>query len=95
MLLYLITPSIGLLRNYVKYKQIKYLLFIRTPIFYFLLHVLLQTQNTWKILIIERWILLVYKTFVSIYNNDYYKIVEAYLCFKNPQTSRIRTEKND
>ena len=78
MLLYLITPSIGLLRNYVKYKQIKYLLFIRTPLFYILLHVLLQTQNTWKVLIVERWVLLVYKTIISIYKNDYNRNKDKY-----------------
>ena len=78
MLLYLITPSIGLLRNYVKYKQIKYLLFVRTPLVYILLLVLLQTQNTWKVLIVERWVLLVYKTIISIYKNDYYRNKDKY-----------------
>ena len=71
MLLFLITPFLGLFRNYVKYKQLNILLFIRTPILYFLLQILLQTRNIWKILILERWLLLFVKTLLSIYKNDY------------------------
>ena len=73
MLIYLITPSLGLLRNYVKYKQTKYLLYVRTPITYLILYIIFQTNNIWKILILERWFFLLYKTILSIYNKDYYK----------------------
>ena len=73
MLIYLITPSLGLLRNYVKYKQIKYLLYVRTPITYLILYIIFQTNNIWKILILERWFFLLYKTILSIYNKDYYR----------------------
>lgn len=70
-LIYLITPTLGLIRNYTKYKQIKYLLYFRTIIIYLGLQILLQTTNVWKILILERWLLLFVKTLISIYKNDY------------------------
>ena len=34
-ILYLITPLLGTLRNYVKYKQLSVYMFLRTPITYF------------------------------------------------------------
>ena len=71
MLLLLITPLLGLIRNYVKYKRLNILLFIRTPILYIFIQLILQTRNIWKILILERWILLFVKTLISIYKNDY------------------------
>ena len=79
MLLFLITPLLGLFRNYVKYKQLNILLFIRTPIIYFLLQLLLQTRNIWKILILERWLLLFVKTLLSIYKNDYQNKKDKYI----------------
>ena len=39
-LIFLITPFLGCLRNYVKYKQFKFLLFIRTPITHFIFSLL-------------------------------------------------------
>ena len=69
--LYLITPLLGTLRNYVKYKQIKLLLFIRTPITYFLINLIFQCNSIWKTLIYERWYFFIYKTFLSLYNDDY------------------------
>jgi hypothetical protein len=69
----------GALRNYSKYKDFKLLLFIRTPIIYFFLYLIFQTKNIWKILIFERWIMFVYKTFKSIINKDYIKKKEKYI----------------
>ena len=43
--LYLITPFLGTFRNYVKYKQIKFWMFIRTPITYFLINLVFQKNN--------------------------------------------------
>ena len=79
MLLFLITPLFGLFRNYVKYKQLDILLFIRTPIIYVLIQLILQTRNIWKILILERWLLLFVKTLISIYKNDYQNKKDKYI----------------
>jgi hypothetical protein len=78
-LLYLITPLLGTLRNYVKYKQIKLLLFIRTPITYFLINLIFQCNSIWKTLIYERWYFFIYKTFLSLYNDDYNKKKDKYI----------------
>ena len=70
-LLYLITPFLGTLRNYIKYKRIKLLLFLRTPITYFMINLLFQNQNIWKTLMFERWFFFIYKSLLSLYNDDY------------------------
>lgn len=71
--LYLVTPFLGCLRNYIKYKRLRALLFIRTPITYFLINLLISTNNIWKVLIYERWFFFIYKSFLSLYNDDYNK----------------------
>lgn len=73
-----ITPLLGSLRNFVKYKQFYPLVFIRTPILYFFLYIILQTRNIWKIIVLERWIMFIYKTTKSIYNDDYNTKKEKY-----------------
>ena len=78
-MLFLITPILGSLRNHVKYKSFKPLLFIRTPIIYFFLFLFLQTRNIWKIIVLERWLMFVYKTSLSIYRNDYKNKKEKYI----------------
>ena len=78
-MLWLITPLMGALRNFSKYKDFKFFIFIRTPIIYFFLYLIFQTKNIWKILIYERWIMFVYKTFKSIINKDYTKKKEKYI----------------
>ena len=78
LLLFLTTPLLGTIRNYVKYKEFKLFLFIRTPITYYLLQYFLNEKNHWKILIFERWFFLIYKTLLSIFNNDYYTKKEKY-----------------
>lgn len=62
---------LGTLRNYIKYKRIKILLFLRTPITYFMINLLFQNQNIWKTLIFERWFFFIYKSLLSLYNDDY------------------------
>lgn len=69
--LYLITPLLGTLRNYIKYKRIKILLFLRTPVTYFVINLLFQNQNIWKTLMFERWFFFIYKSLLSLYNDDY------------------------
>ena len=75
MILYTLTPLLGALRNYVKYKQFKTTIFIKTPITYFIIHKLLEICKCNNIilytLILERWYFLLYKTFLSIINDDY------------------------
>ena len=77
--LYFLTPFLGCLRNYVKYKKLKFLLFIRTPLTYLFINILFNHKNIWKTLMYERWFFFIYKTFLSIYNNDYIKKKEKYI----------------
>ncbi len=80
--LYIFTPLLGLLRNYVKYKQITLDIFLRTPIAYFYIHLLLfmyQSSNIiYKTLIFERWFWFLFKTCKSYINNDYIRKQNKY-----------------
>ena len=78
-MLLMITPLFGAIRNFVKYKQFNLLLFIRTPLLYFLLFIVLQTRNVWKIIVLERWLMFIYKTSKSLYNDDYNTKKEKYI----------------
>jgi hypothetical protein len=71
MYLYLVTPLLGSLKNYVKYKHFNILVFVRTLYVYFILHLSIQTNNTWLILMLERWFFFSFKIIRSIINNDY------------------------
>ena len=75
----LITPLLGSLRNFVKYKNFKPLIFIRTPLLYFFLFLIFQTNNIWKIIVLERWFMFVFKTLKSIYRRDYITKKEKYI----------------
>ena len=75
----LITPILGSLRNFVKYKNFKPLIFIRTPVLYFFLFLILQTNNIWKIIVLERWFMFVFKTLKSVYRRDYIIKKEKYI----------------
>lgn len=77
-MLLIITPLLGAVRNFVKYKQFKLLIFLRTPLIYCFLYLVLQTRNIWKILVLERWLMFIYKTSLSIYRNDYRSKKEKY-----------------
>lgn len=70
-ILYLITPLLGFIKNYVKYKRINLLVFLRTPFIYSLLFILIQTQNIWKIITIERWLFFIFKIIRSTIRRDY------------------------
>jgi len=78
-MLFLITPLMGSLRNFTKYKNFNFLIFIRTPLIYIFLYLFLQTRNIWKILIYERWFMFIYKTLKSIINKDYIRKKEKYI----------------
>ena len=75
----LITPILGSLRNFVKYKNFKPLIFIRTPVLYFFLFLILQTNNIWKIIVLERWFMFVFKTLKSVFRRDYIIKKEKYI----------------
>ena len=81
-----ITPSLGLLRNYIKYKQLSLLLYLRSPVLTLIIYKLLIFYNKLKknnyiylSLILERWIMLIFKSILSIYNRDYIHKKEKYI----------------
>ena len=79
MYLYLITPLLGSLKNYVKYKRFNILVFLRTLYIYFILKLSIQTNNTWLILMLERWFFFIFKIIKSIINNDYNNKKQKYI----------------
>ncbi len=76
---YLITPILGMLKNYIKYKQINGYTFCRTPLLYLLINIVFQRNTLWKTLIYERWFFFIYKIILSIYRNDYQTRKEKYI----------------
>ena len=79
MYLYLITPLLGSLKNYVKYKRFNILIFIRTLYIYFILKLFIQTDNNWLILMLERWFFFLFKIIRSIIRNDYKRNRNKYI----------------
>ena len=79
MYLYLVTPILGSLKNYVKYKRFNTFIFLRTLYIYFILNLAIQTNNTWLILMLERWFFFVFKIIKSIINNDYNNKKQKYI----------------
>ena len=81
--LYTITPLLGLIRNYIKYKQCRLSTFMRTPLLYFLIHIYLGlcgfSNVIWKTLIFERWYFFLDKSLLSLINNDYMKNKNKYI----------------
>ena len=77
-----ITAILGCMRDYSKTKNISIIKFIRTPLLIFLINYILKkynvTHTVLKAIILERWIFLVLKIFLSYYNNDYYTKKEKY-----------------
>ena len=79
MYLYLITPILGSLKNYVKYKRFNTLIFLRTLYIYSILKLAIQTDNTWIILMLERWFFFLFKIIRSIINDDYNNKKQKYI----------------
>ena len=77
-LIYFITPTLGFLKNYIKYKKINLLIFLRTPFIYFLLNIFIK-NNIYKILIFERWLFFIFKIFRSYIRNDYINNKNKYI----------------
>ena len=78
MYLYTITPLLGSLKNYVKYKRFNIFVFLRTLYIYFILKLSIQTNNIWIILMLERWFFFIFKIIRSIYRNDYLRNKSKY-----------------
>lgn len=82
LLLYTITPSLGLIRNYIKYKRVTFSLYLRTYLVYFFINLLSKLlgyiPNIYEVLIYERWFFFVCKSLISLYRNDYYRKREKY-----------------
>lgn len=81
---FLITPSLGLLRNYIKYKNLSLSLFIRSPAISIILFELLninypQCNNLLLSIILERWFMLFSKSLISFYSNDYIRKRKKYI----------------
>jgi len=79
LLLCLITPLLGSFKNYVKYKKFNILIFIRTLYIYTTLQLLIQTNNIYIILILERWFFFFFKIIRSIIRNDYIRNRNKYI----------------
>ena len=79
MIVFFITPLLGSLKNYVKYKQFSPFIFLRSPLVCFLLQVFIQTNNYWMILILERWLMFFFKIIRSLYRNDYQRNRNKYI----------------
>lgn len=79
MYLYLVTPLLGSLKNYVKYKRFNIMIFIRTLYIYFILKLFIQTNNNWLILMLERWFFFLFKIIRSIIRNDYERNRNKYI----------------
>ena len=79
--LFLITAILGFIKNYVKYKKISFCLFIRTPLICLCIYLIIKDRLANPILysiILERWLLLLYKSIKSFIDDDYHKKKEKY-----------------
>jgi hypothetical protein len=75
LLFYFVTPTLGLLRNYIKYKQLYIRTYLRTPLVYVFFHMWFCLNGyrdvIFRTLIYERWFWFIYKSWISYRNDDY------------------------
>ena len=81
---FLITPSLGLLRNYIKYKNLSLIMFFRSPAISIILFELMninypQRDNLLLSIILERWCMLLSKSLISFCCNDYIRKKQKYI----------------
>lgn len=82
---FFITSSLGLMRNYIKYKNFKFILFLRSPLINILIFKLLNftfkknNNNLLLSIILERWIMLAAKSLISYFKDDYIKKKQKYI----------------
>ena len=73
----LIIPVLGAAKNYVKYKRLSFLLFLRTPVIYSFIYTYLRLfnhQNRVVFTIInERILMFIYKIIYSLLTDSYHK----------------------
>ena len=73
----LIIPSLGALKNYVKYKRLSVLLFLRTPIIYSFIYAYIRLLNYKNKVILtivnERIFMFIYKIIYSLLTDSYHK----------------------
>ena len=73
----LIIPSLGALKNYVKYKRLSILLFLRTPVIYSFIYTYLRLLNYKNKVILtivnERIFMFIYKIIYSLLTDSYHK----------------------
>lgn len=83
LILYLITPTLGFLKNYIKYKQCNLFTYLRTPFIYYFIHYslfLLNIQNRlYLTIILERWFFFFYKICLSYLRDDYHLKKDKYI----------------
>ena len=72
-----IIPTLGCIKNYVKYKKVSTLLYLRTPSLYLFIYLFLSkfkyTNKISLTIINERIIMFIYKIIMAICNNSYHK----------------------
>tara|TARA_B100001094_G_C17761356_1_gene590554 strand:+ start:28 stop:288 length:261 start_codon:yes stop_codon:yes gene_type:complete len=78
MIIYFVTPILGFLKNYVKYKKIEPFVFLRTPLIYFLFMNIFINADPYQLLIYERWFFFIYKIIRSYVNDDYHLRKQKY-----------------
>ena len=73
--LYAVTPMLGLIKNYIKYKQLNIFTFIRTPLLYFFIEWYISGYQwinyQFIVIVFERWIMFITKMCLSYMRNDY------------------------
>jgi hypothetical protein len=78
-----IIPFLGCLKNYVKYKRVSFLLFLRTPFIYVFLYYFLKyfkhKNIVSKVIINERIIMFVYKILISFLTDSYHNKKKKYI----------------
>ena len=79
--IFFILPTLGLLKNYVKYKKINLFLFLRSPIINYFFYYLIKSykNNILLSIILERYFMFLYKISYSIINNTYEKKKNKYI----------------
>jgi len=78
-----IIPTLGCIKNFVKYKKISLFLYFRTPVIYLNLYLFFKYFNYKNkitlIIINERIIMFLYKIFKAILSNSYLKKKNKYI----------------
>ena len=88
-MLSLVTSTLGALKNYVKYKQVKFLLFTRTPVICVILATICKLinpcvekfdlTNAFFVIVLERWIMLIYKSVTAYFSKNYLSKKDKYI----------------